>query len=529
MNVIVRGISMPLSHTPEELAAAAARKCGVPVRSMRILRRSVDARRKTDVHFVYHVQVTLAHRPRHFSDTVTPAAPDPAETISPWTGTGQPLIVGAGPAGLFAALTLAKAGARPLIAERGRPVEQRSRDVEAFFNGGGLDPESNVQFGEGGAGAFSDGKLNSGISDPRALTVLRELAACGAPEEILWEAKPHIGTDRLPAAVAGLRRRIEALGGRFLYETKLARLVLRQGRTEAAVLQHAGIETEVPVCGVILAPGHSARDTFESLLDQGVAMEPKPFSVGARIEHPQRFIDEAQYGAFAGHPALGAADYKLFCHLPSGRGVYTFCMCPGGSVVAAASEAFGTVTNGMSPFARDGENANAAVLVSVNPSDFPSDHPLAGTVFQRTIEQAAYRLTGSYCPPAQRLGDFLAGLPSSAFGSVQPSCRPGVMPCNLNDVLPRFVTDAMQEGFADFNRRLRGFALPDAVLTAPETRSSSPCASCAANRVKASPPPVSIPAGKARGTPAASSPPPWTASAARRACWRHRQGATPKV
>ena len=474
MNVIVRGISMPLSHTPEALADAAAKRCGAPVTDLRILRRSVDARKKTDVHFVYHVQVTLAHRPRHFSDTVTPAAPEHTETILPWTAQGQPLVAGAGPAGLFAALTLAKAGARPLIVERGQPVEQRSRDVAAFFAGGDLDPASNIQFGEGGAGAFSDGKLTSGISDTRALTVLRTLVQAGAPEEILWEARPHIGTDRLPAAVAGLRREIERLGGRFLYGTRLKALILREGRAVGALLDHNGAETEVSCAGIVLAPGHSARDTFETLLSQGVTIVPKPFSVGVRAEHLQRRIDEAQYGPFAGHPALGAADYKLACHLPSGRGVYTFCMFPGGCVVAAASEPLGVVTNGMSAFARDGENANAAVLVSVGPDDFPSDHPLAGIAFQRAIEQAAYRRTGSYLAPAQRLGDFLAGLPSSSFGTVRPSYRPGVVPCDLSDLFPAYVTRSLQAGFADFDRRLRGFADPDAVLTAPETRSSSP-------------------------------------------------------
>ncbi|MEA4823346.1 MAG: hypothetical protein VB111_04440 [Clostridiaceae bacterium] len=474
MNLIVRGIALPLSYTKESLLDAVHKKCGVQVRAVRVLRRAVDARKKSDVHFVFNVEADVIARPKRFSDDIKPApSPEKLPRIA-YTLPRRPLVVGAGPAGLFAALTLARAGVCPIVCERGLPVEQRTRTVNAFFDGGALNPDSNVQFGEGGAGTFSDGKLATGISDPRCESVLRDFVGCGAPEDILWDAKPHIGTDRLPGVVAGLRREIEALGGTFLYETKLLRLRIQNERVIAAVAERHGECIEIPTDTVLLAPGHSARDTFAMLHALGVALIPKSFSVGARVEHLQSFVDTAQYGGFAGHPALGAADYKLSAHLPNGRGVYTFCMCPGGTVVAAASEEGHIVTNGMSVYARDGENANAAVLVSVNPEDFPSRDPLAGIAFQRQLERAAFLASNSYRAPAERLGDFLAGLSPSAFGSVRPSYLPGVVPYDLSKVLPSFVCDGMRAGFAAFDRRLYGFAMADAVLTAPETRSSSP-------------------------------------------------------
>ena len=410
---------------PAEIASRALRVRPSDILSARLLRKSVDARDKSDVHFTLTLEAETArpihHLPRN-AEVVPPPKPLPAPPACHCDH--RPLVVGLGPAGLFAALTLAQAGLRPLVVERGRPVDQRARDVEAFWNGGPLDPVSNVQFGEGGAGAFSDGKLNSGIKDPRCRRVLEELHRAGAPEEILWQAKPHIGTDNLQRTVRGLREQIIALGGEVRFETLLTGLRVENGRLTGAELNGSEV---IDTRHVILAVGHSARDTFEWLHAMGVEMTPKPFAIGARIEHRQADIDRAQYGRFAAHPALGAADYKLAVHLPGGRSVYTFCMCPGGVVVAAASEDGGAVVNGMSLFARDGENANSALLVNVTPEDFGADDPLAGVRFQRKWEQAAFRAGGTHFrAPAQTVGDFLKKQPSQKGGRVRPSYRPGV-------------------------------------------------------------------------------------------------------
>ncbi len=473
-------IKAPLETTEKDLRRIAARAIHVreeEIASARMVKRSVDARDKGDVHLVLTIEITSKirlHPPRGVQmNEVLPTAKKPEK--APKSLANRPLIVGLGPAGLFAGLTLARMGLNPLIIERGRNVDQRSRDIELFHSGGPLDVDSNVQFGEGGAGAFSDGKLNTGISDPRCRKVLEDLVEAGAPEEILYDAKPHIGTDRLPGVVRNIREKIRLLGGEVLYETRLVDICVENGRVVGAIAMRKGEKIEIATENILLAIGHSARDTFEMLLGRNIPMERKPFSIGARIEQRQESIDRAQYGRFAGHKALGAADYKLNTRVKDNRGVYTFCMCPGGTVVAAASEEGRLCTNGMSVYARDGENANAALLVGVNPEDFGKGDVLAGVRFQRKWEEAAYRFGGgNYRAPAQLVADFLQNVPSSGAGNVSPSYRPGVVWGNLSDVLPEFVHQSMREALPKLDRMLHGFAAPDAVLTGVETRSSSP-------------------------------------------------------
>ncbi len=476
----ISNLSAPLGSNGEDLKRVAARRLKLPVSQItevRILKQAVDARKKADVHFVYTLEVALKKPlsgPLPFG--VTEAVKPPEVCLPAHSLSYRPVVVGSGPAGLFAALLLARAGAAPIVLERGKPVEERTADVEAFWKTGRLDPSSNVQFGEGGAGTFSDGKLNTGTKDPRIRFVLEEMVKAGAPEDILWAAKPHIGTDLLRPMVKNLREEILRQGGEVRFYQQLAGLKQKDGRlSQVTVLRRDGSCYQLETAAAVLAVGHSARDTFLMLLKQGVAMQAKPFSVGVRIEHSQRWLDSMQYGSFAGHPALGAADYKLAVHLKDGRGVYTFCMCPGGRVVAASSEPGGVVTNGMSLRARDGANANSALLVGVDVADYGGQDPLAGVAFQRRLEENAYRLGGgNYCAPAQRVEDFLAGRASKGFGSIQPSYRPSVVPADLRACFPQTLACSLAMGLQEMDKLLHGFAAPDAVLTGVESRSSSP-------------------------------------------------------
>ena len=505
---------------------AAARALNVApsdIAEIRLLKRSVDARKKHDVHFVATLGIELAggaqaeavaiEAAAHRKGAANVKAHRPYEPLQvPQVGASRqaqdeprPIVVGTGPAGLFCALFLARAGLRPLVAERGAAVDERMAAVDAFNAGEPLDPHTNIQYGEGGAGTFSDGKLTTNIKSPWAQHVLHLFVEAGAPEEILWQAKPHIGTDLLVDIVRNIRKQIEQAGGEVRFNTQLTALHFENGHlTQAEITSLQPTQTlrgrstncpdtarfettaeSIPASRVVLACGHSARDTFELVRDAGVHMEQKPFSVGVRIEHPQQLINRSQYGKAADHPALGAADYKLSMHLrpqkgeEQGRGVYTFCMCPGGEVVCAASEPEGVVVNGMSCFARDGQNANSALLVGVGPEDFDGEDPLAGVKLQREMEQAAYRTAIAaggepYQAPAQTVGDFLAHRAGGPSKQVKPTYARGVAWCDLHECLPPFVARAMEQALPQLDRRLHGFADPQAVLTGVETRSSSP-------------------------------------------------------
>ena len=479
----VSEIRLPVDHPPEALPAALAVRLGVPrheIGEITVFRRSCDARKASALMFSYSVDVAVPDEAallhKLAGDRQVQPAPDMRYHFVgrvPRTLPTRPVIVGFGPAGIFAALILAQSGFRPIVLERGKAVRERTRDTWGLWRRKVLDPESNVQFGEGGAGTFSDGKLYSQIRDPQhhGRKVLEEFVKAGAPAEILYVNKPHIGTFRLVGMVEQMRREIERLGGEVRFQQRLAGVHIEAGRVRGVALASG---EELCCEQLILALGHSARDTFAMLQQAGVFMEAKPFSIGFRIEHPQSLIDKARFGVHAGNPVLGAADYKLVHHCRNGRSVYSFCMCPGGTVVAATSEERRVVTNGMSQYSRNERNANAGIVVGITPLDYPGG-PLAGIALQRELESRAFELGGSsYEAPAQLVGDFLAGRPSTQLGSVQPSYQPGVRLTDLATALPDYAITAIREALPAFERQLRGFAMADAVLTGVETRTSSP-------------------------------------------------------
>ena len=484
-------IKLPVDYTEETVKNEIAKKLNIPetaVKSFEFVKLSVDARKKNDVHYNAAVKFSPDNRivsekniinSKKNQKTKAEYASDSRYTIkisgSLKKDFPSPVIVGAGPAGLFCGLVLAQLGLKPVILERGKCVEERQQDVVSFWKTGRRNINSNVQFGEGGAGTFSDGKLNTGTKDVRIKKVLEEFVSHGAPKEILYNSKPHIGTDKLPEAVKNIRKDIIGLGGKVLFEHTLTDIDIRDGVVKGITVKTKSGYERMECENLVLALGHSARDTFEMLVNKKIPVQQKAFSVGVRIEHLQSMINKAQYGSFAGKGKLGAADYKLAVHLENGRGVYTFCMCPGGTVVAAASESGHLVTNGMSEFARNGINSNSALLVGITPDDFGSSEPLAGVELQRKLEKKAFELGGgNYNAPVQRAADFMINKRTVSFGSVVPSYTAGVTMANISECLPEYVTVALKEGIVRLGSRLSGFSDGDAILTAVETRSSSP-------------------------------------------------------
>ena len=477
----INNVKLPIGYDDEDIVRACAKELRVSPKAIEktaLYRRSIDARHKDNIHYTTSVDVYLNSDEKAVLNKAKSKNAAITEEyryipLTPKDKSKRPLIVGTGPAGLFCALILAQSGIRPIVIERGSRVEERTKVIHHLWGNAELNTECNVQFGEGGAGTFSDGKLNTGTKDSRARKVLLEFAAHGAPEEILYNAKPHIGTDQLRGTVKNIREELIASGADVYFDTKLTDIKTVDGRITAAEVEHHGAKRQIDCSEIVLAIGHSARDTFELIHGMGIHTAPKPFSVGARIEHLRENIDRSQYGA--AYKQLPAAYYKQSVHLKDGRGVYTFCMCPGGVVVAAQSEKDSVVTNGMSEFARDKVNSNAALLVSVNPEDIPGEHALKGVYWQRELERKAFIAGGSdYHAPVTRVGDFLKGEKSDRFGEVLPSYQPGTRFARMEDILPRFVTDSMREAIPLIDRKLHGFNHPDAVLTAVESRSSSP-------------------------------------------------------
>ncbi|HEY8099864.1 MAG TPA: NAD(P)/FAD-dependent oxidoreductase [Burkholderiaceae bacterium] len=476
-------VQLPLDHPEADIQTAILERLGITANdliSYSIFRRSYDARKKTAIVLIYTLDVDVRneaallkkfHGDRHIN--ATPDTGYHFVTQAPKNLALRPIVIGTGPCGIFAGLILAQMGFKPIILERGKSVRERTKDTFGLWRKRELQPESNVQFGEGGAGTFSDGKLYSQIKDPKhyGRKVLMEFVKADAPPEILYVSKPHIGTFRLVKMVELMRASIEELGGEFRFESKVENIEIDKGRVRGVILASG---EHIAADHVVLAVGHSARDTFQMLHDRGVYVEAKPFSIGFRIEHPQSLIDKCRFGPNAGNPILGAADYKLVHHCTNGRSVYSFCMCPGGTVVAATSEPGRVVTNGMSQYSRNERNANSGIVVGITPADYPG-HPLAGIAFQRQWESQAFELGGkNYDAPGQLVGDFIANRPSTKLGSVTPSYTPGVHLCDLNPSLPDYAIEAIREALPAFDKQIKGFAMHDAVLTGVETRTSSP-------------------------------------------------------
>jgi uncharacterized FAD-dependent dehydrogenase len=479
----INELKLPLDHTEDMIKNSILDRLGIDkdeLTAYSIFRQAFDARQRDAIKIILTIDIELKNEAdvlhRLQNDPQIGPTPDTLYCYvaqAPKKLPIRPIVIGTGPCGLFAGLILAQMGFRPIILERGKSVRERTKDTFGLWRKREFNPESNVQFGEGGAGTFSDGKLYTQIKDPNhyGRKVLTEFVKAGAPAEILYLSKPHIGTFRLVSMVEQIRATIESLGGEIRFQSRVDSIVIVDRKVRGAVL--AGGET-IPGTHIVLAVGHSARDTFKMLYDLGVYIEAKPFSIGFRIEHPQSMIDHCRFGQHAGHPLLGAADYKLVHHCKNGRSVYSFCMCPGGTVVAATSEAGHVVTNGMSQYSRNERNANSGIVVGITPEDYPG-HPLAGIDFQRRWEAKAFELGGgTYDAPGQLVGDFLAHRPSTAFGTVLPSYTPGVHLCDLNDALPDYAIAAIREALPAFDKKIKGFAMADAVLTGVETRTSSP-------------------------------------------------------
>lgn len=479
----VSNLSLPLDYTDTTVKKTVCRELRISEKSLEnlsLFKRSIDARKKNDIRFNITVDVTLNINE---NQVISKSRSSKVNIVKPYEYkipehkplNYRPVIVGFGPAGMFAGLILAQAGEKPIIIEQGNDADKRIKDINNFIKTRKLNTNSNIQFGEGGAGTFSDGKLNTGTKDPRSRNVIKEFCNHGAPEEILYNSKPHIGTDNLRVVVKNIRKKIISLGGEVRFNTKLTDINTIGNKLHSIEIESDGKKDIIETESLILAIGHSSRDTFKMLYDKGIILEQKPFSIGARIEHLRKDIDKSQFGDFAGNERLGSAPYKLSTHLKNGRGVYTFCMCPGGEVVPAASEENTICTNGMSEFARDKENSNSALLVGISPKDFESTHPLAGIELQRKIERKAFLIGGGYyCAPVQKVGDFLNNRNSVNMGSVKPSYQMGTTFANVDDYLPEYITNSMRLGIIEMDKKLKGFGNPDAILTGPETRSSSP-------------------------------------------------------